>query len=183
MKRSTKRTVGWGSGVGVGVTFVVLTFVLIFSVQNGSMKNLHGQDIVQLSVLDDINPAAGEEAHEEHDHGHDHHEGEIVTDNELNELGADLKDGETIEKNGQTYVKHGDHFHLDEEFVEPPPRLTDCGVYDEWIAKPLDREALDATGKKSRVLLPGSVMTMDHIPTRINVYINENNIVLDVKCG
>jgi hypothetical protein len=46
MKRSTKRTVGWGSGVSIGVTLVVLTFILIVSINSGPMMDLSGQQLV-----------------------------------------------------------------------------------------------------------------------------------------
>lgn len=62
MKRSTKRTVGWGSGVGIGVTFVVLTFILIVSMNSGSMMDLSGQRLVLNSsgeAVSSLAPQAG----------------------------------------------------------------------------------------------------------------------------
>lgn len=35
MKRSTKRTVGWGTGVAIGVVFLILTFVLVVALSSG----------------------------------------------------------------------------------------------------------------------------------------------------
>lgn len=56
MKRSTKRTVGWGSGASIGVTFVVMTFVLIVSINTDSMKSLDGQPMMDIV---NITPHAG----------------------------------------------------------------------------------------------------------------------------
>ena len=36
MKRGTKRAVGWGAGVAIGVVFVVLTFVLIAGITSSN---------------------------------------------------------------------------------------------------------------------------------------------------
>ena len=48
MKRATKRVVGWGAGVGIGVVFVVLTFVLITAVNSGAKQGLEGQDVMDV---------------------------------------------------------------------------------------------------------------------------------------
>lgn len=56
MKRSTKKIIGWGSGTGIGVTFVVLTFILIISINTESMKGLNGQPMMDIV---DITPHAG----------------------------------------------------------------------------------------------------------------------------
>ena len=174
MKRSTKRTVGWGSGAGIGVTFVVLTFVVIVAVQNGGMKNLHGQDLVKLSQL---NPAAGEEPY-------DYYGDKKIRRGQLDRLGEDLQDGQTLKHNGKTYIKHGDHWHdATREYTEEVDPPTDCGVYHKWVGALLDSNAVSATGKKFRILKPNQAMTMDHNPERINVFINDNNIVLSVRCG
>lgn len=138
MKKSTKRTVGWGSGAGIGVTFVVLTFVLIISVQNGGMMNLHGQDLVSIgndagSEVSKITPFAG---------------GDEVSD-----------DSSKIQYDKQ------------------------CGDHSDWIGHEVDEDAVKYTGKNYRILPPGSMVTMDYIATRINVHVDENGIVIDVRCG
>ena len=134
MKKSTKRTVGWGSGAGIGVTFVVLTFVLLISVQNGSMMNLHGQDLVNIrddgsSRVSEITPFAGGDEEEQ---------------------GA----------------------YEDQ-----------CGDHSDWIGHKLDEKAVKDTGKTYRILPPGSIVTMDYSAERINVHVDEDGIVQDVRCG
>ena len=123
MKRSTKRIVGWGSGAGIGVTFIVLTFVLIVGINSGSMTNLHGGAI--LDVVD-ITPHAG-----------------------------------------------GDEASGDDT----------CGSYIDWIGHKADKKAIKKTGKTFRILPPGSMMTFDHNPERINIHVDQNGIIEDVKCG
>lgn len=44
MKRSTKRIVGWGTGVTLGVVFVLLTFVLIVAMNGGEGVSTGGTD-------------------------------------------------------------------------------------------------------------------------------------------
>ncbi len=56
MKKSRKRIVGWGSGAGISITFVAMTFVLILSVNSGSMKSLDGQPMMDIV---NITPHAG----------------------------------------------------------------------------------------------------------------------------
>lgn len=122
MKRGTKRTIGWGAGAGIGVTFVILTFVLIATIQSGSIKNLHGEEIISFeNGVSQIEPAAG---------------------------------------NSEA-----------------------CGSYMNWIGKKVDEKAARKTGKPFRVLGPGSMMTRDHEPERINIHVNGKGVVENVECG
>lgn len=52
-----------------------------------------------------------------------------------------------------------------------------------WIGQPVDKDALDLMGRPFRILPPGSMMTMDHSPERINVHTDETGTVIDVTCG
>ncbi len=42
MKRSTKRVVGWGTGVTVGLVLVLLTFILIMAISGGTNAGVEG---------------------------------------------------------------------------------------------------------------------------------------------
>lgn len=125
MKNRPKIRFGWGSGASIGATFVVMTLVLIVSINTDSMKSLNGQPIVDIA---NIAPEAG-----------------------------------------------GDEFETDES--------KDCGSHFDWIGQKVNNRALQKTGKPFRILTPDSMMTMDHNPERINVHVNENGIIEDVKCG
>lgn len=59
----------------------------------------------------------------------------------------------------------------------------DCGHYIEWIGQKVSNSALKKTGKPFRILPPNSMMTMDHNPARINVHVDENGTIENVKCG
>lgn len=69
--------------------------------------------------------------------------------------------------------------------VPPPSRAVfsdgECD-FEAWVGKPLDEAAIKATERPSRVMTPGSAMTMDHNPDRINVE-HENGTVTRVWCG
>ena len=77
----------------------------------------------------------------------------------------------------------GEEIHPETKEHAMPAPITDCGVYDAWIGKPVDEALVEATGKIYRILPPGSLMTMDYNPERINVHLNEDGIVIDIKCG
>ncbi|MFA5592555.1 MAG: I78 family peptidase inhibitor [Micavibrio sp.] len=55
--------------------------------------------------------------------------------------------------------------------------------FESWVGQDVDEEAVKQTGRNYRILKPGSVMTMDHRPDRINVEHDDNNIVTRVWCG
>lgn len=70
--------------------------------------------------------------------------------------------------------------------AEPAPEMpaADCSAYEGWVGKPLDRAAVEATGKPHRILKPGDMMTMDFNPERINVETDEKGeMVMRVFCG
>ncbi len=70
--------------------------------------------------------------------------------------------------------------------VPPPSRevfVTPECEFEEWVGKNVDEEGVKATGRKYRILKPGSMMTMDHNPQRINVEHDDNGIVTRVWCG
>lgn len=38
-------------------------------------------------------------------------------------------------------------------------------------------------GRRTRVLRPGSIVTMDHVPSRLNVHLDADGHVVDVRAG
>lgn len=167
MNRKSKTIIG-------GVSVLALVAIIAVSVQNGAMRGLNGRDLTNIA------PAAGEKTYTEHSF-------EDVPDTDVPytiERHEELTD-ENVEESGD----HGhsdDHGHDHGEFFDwdyAPPEPTECGVYEEWIANPVDVEAIKETGKVYRIIGLGDAVTEDHNPERINVYINQNDIVLDVKCG
>ncbi|MDB5491346.1 MAG: hypothetical protein JWO78_1195 [Micavibrio sp.] len=65
----------------------------------------------------------------------------------------------------------------------PGPSTTSCDYPSEWVGKKIDRDAVKATGRIVRVLRPNDPATMDFSPDRLNVIIDKNDIVTEVKCG
>lgn len=64
------------------------------------------------------------------------------------------------------------------------PVLTEAECnYNGWVGQPVDEEAIRAVGRPYRILLPDSMATMDFSPQRINVMIDEHNVVTAVRCG
>lgn len=70
--------------------------------------------------------------------------------------------------------------------VPPPSRAvftdSECD-FEDWVGKPVDEAAIKATGRPSRIMAPGSMMTMDHSPQRINVEHDKDMKVTRVWCG
>ena len=72
------------------------------------------------------------------------------------------------------------------ERMAPPEMMPAdaCAAYQSWVGQPVDRAAVEATGKPHRILKPGDMMTMDFNPERINVETDEKGeIVQRVFCG
>jgi len=70
--------------------------------------------------------------------------------------------------------------------VPPPSRavFTDAECnFEDWVGKPVDEAAIKTTGRVYRILTPGSMMTMDHSPQRINVEHDKDMKVTRVWCG
>lgn len=65
---------------------------------------------------------------------------------------------------------------------EPPPACD----FAPWVGLPVGADmqaALRASNRPYRVLPPGSMMTMDHSPARVNFDIDERGIITRVWCG
>lgn len=59
----------------------------------------------------------------------------------------------------------------------------ECKFPQDWIGQKVDRSAVQAAAKAFRILHPNDPATMDYRPDRLNVIINDNDIVTEVKCG
>jgi len=58
--------------------------------------------------------------------------------------------------------------------------------FPEWIGKKAEGKILSGLKKMKtpfRMLPPGSMMTMDHVPSRINLEVDESGIIIKVWCG
>ena len=55
--------------------------------------------------------------------------------------------------------------------------------FEEWVGFPVDEDALKAANRPYRILRPGDAATMDYNAERINVEVNDNDIVLNIRCG
>ncbi len=55
--------------------------------------------------------------------------------------------------------------------------------YSEWVGHAVDEGSVKATGRPYRILKPDSMATMDYSPDRINVIVDDHNVVTAVRCG
>ncbi len=72
------------------------------------------------------------------------------------------------------------------EMPEPPPpeaRLCRAAELQWLVGTPVRRFDPAAVAGPVRVLAPESVMTMDHNPTRLNIYHDARGRVTQVTCG
>ncbi|KAL5341793.1 hypothetical protein BJX70DRAFT_395521 [Aspergillus crustosus] len=77
--------------------------------------------------------------------------------------------------------------------VVPGITNTSGGSQDDWLNKLVGKKIGDSSGATSfakkdlpethRILKPGSSMTMDHRPDRLNIHVDENDNVRDVNYG
>ncbi len=70
--------------------------------------------------------------------------------------------------------------------VPPPSREVfadaECN-FEDWVGKPVDEEAVKATGRKYRIMTPEQPATMDFNQERINVIHDDGGKVVRVFCG
>ncbi len=69
------------------------------------------------------------------------------------------------------------------ETTEAPAMAEAECSYNDWVGKAVDEEAVKATGRVYRILKPDSAATMDYNPERINVIVDDHNVVTAVRCG
>ena len=77
--------------------------------------------------------------------------------------------------------------------LPPPPMAEPAATCDQdkgsWaVGKPADEALLakvlnDTGAKRTRVLKPGMMVTMEFDGTRVNIRVDNNNVVLSVACG
>lgn len=86
--------------------------------------------------------------------------------------------------NGSSGVSSSGPLAQQEETVIPSMEPAPCD-FAAWNG--LSRDAVEArvkeTGRPNRILRPGQPMTMDYRPDRINVELDDNDIVVRVSCG
>ena len=59
-----------------------------------------------------------------------------------------------------------------------------CETYIEWTGKNIDEIDLSILKDRAhRVLKPGSMMTMDYLPNRLNIHTTDEGIVVNQDCG
>lgn len=55
--------------------------------------------------------------------------------------------------------------------------------YQDWVGKTVDEQSIKATGRPYRILGLNAAATMDFNPERINIIVDDKNIVMVVRCG
>ena len=79
-------------------------------------------------------------------------------------------------------IANGDTATGENAQEEPAMAEAECN-YNDWVGQPVDEEAVKATGRPYRILKPDSAATMDFNPERINVLVDDHNVVTAVRCG
>lgn len=76
------------------------------------------------------------------------------------------------------------------EPMPPPPAEEDCGAAQlgAYIGQPASEDVLARIrgwrgDKPIRVLRPGWVVTMDYVPARLNVFLDEQGRITEFKCN
>lgn len=72
-----------------------------------------------------------------------------------------------------------------EEPAAAPVMETASCAFSDWVGQSAQdvKKLVEATDRSFRMLPPGSAMTMDYRPDRINIELDDNNIVVRVFCG
>lgn len=92
-------------------------------------------------------------------------------------------DGHTV---SSPVVSHAD---TQEPLTQTPAGPTQtCGVTDgvklEWMGKPYNKSILIHFEKHPwRIIRPGQAVTMDFSERRVNIHVNDKNVVVDITCG
>ena len=158
-----KSPTGWKKGRKfVAVLAVVAVMGLVFmGVNNGTMKGMNGQEISFFYDTSDdvsrIEPAAGDVY--------------VSGSSSPSEEGAGVSEPYNFEE---------------DDVLESPSHEVEedgCGDHRNWVGKKVDERAVKATGQPYRILKPNSAVTQDYSAQRINVIVNDRDIVIEVKCG
>lgn len=59
-----------------------------------------------------------------------------------------------------------------------------CGLsqWEPMVGKDISTMRI-GVGKRIRIISPGDQVTMDFVPERLNIYVNDENIITEIKCG
>lgn len=62
---------------------------------------------------------------------------------------------------------------------------TPCGMekLDHILGQPWSEDLIPPRDGRVRVLRPGDMMTMDHLPDRLNVHLDTDDRVAELRCG
>ena len=161
MKKMFGKKKRFSNGTKIGMAVFAVALVTAATINSGAIRNLHGDELISFGrEASQIAPAAGAD---------------------------DAMGGEPGVSEGWGGPAFGDDMDADDDVYSkgevPVQKLTTCGSYPDWVGNEVDEEAVKATGQPYRILKPDSIVTMDHSPDRINVMVDENNIVLEVRCG
>lgn len=58
-----------------------------------------------------------------------------------------------------------------------------CGDFNSWVGQPINEESVRGLGRPYRIVGPQDPVTMDFNPERVNIVIDNNRVVLAVRCG
>ncbi len=72
----------------------------------------------------------------------------------------------------------------EETQTEEAPIVSEAACsFNEWVGQEVDEDAVKAVGRPYRILGPNAAATMDFNPERINVIVDDKNVVTVVRCG
>ena len=55
-------------------------------------------------------------------------------------------------------------------------------AFPQWIDRPLDEQAVKATGRAYRIVLPGARVPPGYDPARVNLYMDETGVIRRIDC-
>jgi hypothetical protein len=76
----------------------------------------------------------------------------------------------------------GDSYHQKAKRSNPNSGIPKC-QFTHWIDQSSKKVPLKKLTRPYRIIPPGSAVTMDHIPDRVNIYVNSRGIITKVSCG
>lgn len=170
---------GWKKGTKYAAVMVVMGLLFV-GLNNGTMKGMNGQEISLFgndgSALSQIEPAAGEVFVS--GSSSSYKAGEEGAGSAPYDFGTPgVSEGYSGDDSGISY---------EENLMIAPvpvPQEESCGDHSEWVGKKVDERKIKRTGKPYRILKPNSMATQDYSAQRINVIINDKDIVIEVRCG
>lgn len=103
-------------------------------------------------------------------------------------IGAGVKNGTMMNLHGGALGDASNVANIEpaagvDDYAADTALKTGCGLKMEWIGHKVNVKALKQTEHSFRILPPNSMMTMDHIPTRMNIQVDRDGVVTNVECG